>query len=294
MGLDINGIKFLLYARQSGVSFAETATIGRQSMLIDEDALAGVLAKAGEGEATSRASEFTASNGYAEPFLQFLGAEEIVSYDASDYEDASVVHDLNLPIGDEHKERFSVVLDGGTLEHVFNYPQAIRNCMDMVRPGGHFLGITPTNNHLGHGFYQFSPELFFRIFSELNGFELEQLLIFEEVQDCDWYEISDPDTVRERVTLVNEEPTMLLIIARRTEVKPVFANPPQQSDYFAIWNSHQRSEVAGIAGMDNFRRTGLSRLTYGAWKKIQRGVNRRFGILGNRDKHFKKIDPFSS
>ncbi|MBX3244152.1 MAG: hypothetical protein KF685_06815 [Acidobacteria bacterium] len=293
MGLDINGTKFLLYSRNRGVSFAETATVGRQSMLIGEDALAGVLAKAGEKDAASKASEFTGANGYAEPFLRSLGAESIVSFDASDYEGATVVSDLNLPIGDEHKERFSVVLDGGTLEHVFNYPQAIKNCMEMVRPGGHFLSITPTNNHLGHGFYQFSPELFFRIFSGANGFELEQTLIFEEIQDCDWYEVTDPDTVHERVTLVNEEPTMLLIIAKRIEVKPIFEKPPQQSDYFAIWSTHEKGEAAGVAGIDNSKKKGITRLVYGAWKKIQRGVNRRFGILGSREKHFKKIDPFS-
>ena len=38
----------------------------------------------------------------------------------------------------------------------------------------HFVRITPANNFFGHGFYQFTPELFFRIFSAANGFEVER------------------------------------------------------------------------------------------------------------------------
>src|SRR5829696_928079 len=70
----------------------------------------------------------TSGDGYAEPFLEHLGAEKIVSFDASDYENASVAHDFNQPIPAEFRNRFSVVLDGGKLEHVFNFPIAINNC----------------------------------------------------------------------------------------------------------------------------------------------------------------------
>ena len=110
------------------------------------------------------------SGGYAEEFLKRLGAKETISIDASAYEGASLVHDMNLPIGDDLKRRFSVVIDGGTLEHVFNFPVAIKNCMQMVDVGGHFFVHTMANNFMGHGFYQFSPELFYRVFSPENGF----------------------------------------------------------------------------------------------------------------------------
>ena len=213
--------------------------------------------------------------------------DEIVSFDASDYESASVVHDFNLPIADEYKERFTTVLDGGTLEHVFNYPQALMNCMEMLHVGGHFLAITPGNNYMGHGFYQFSPELFFRVFSEANGFELERLLVFEEIPDCDWYEITDPDAIRERVTLVNGAPSLLLVVARRVAVRPIFETIPQQSDYFAMWNAEN-----GTAGVRTaHQRTGVSRVAYGVWQRLRREVERRSGWLETRPRHFKKFDP---
>ena len=85
--------------------------------------------------------------------------------DASSFEGATVVHDLNLPITEALKGRFDVVCDAGTIEHVMNFPTAIRNCMEMVRVGGHLILGTPANNFFGHGFYQFSPELWFRLFS---------------------------------------------------------------------------------------------------------------------------------
>ena len=60
---------------------------------------------------------------------------------------------MNEAIPDSLKGKFSCVLDGGTLEHVFNFPQAIKNAMEIVAIGGHFLGVVPANNFSGHGFY---------------------------------------------------------------------------------------------------------------------------------------------
>lgn len=70
---------------------------------------------------------------------------------------------MNREIPGDFIEKYSMVLDGGSLEHVFNFPVAVRNCMQMLQVGGHYLAITPANNFMGHGFYQFSPELYFSI-----------------------------------------------------------------------------------------------------------------------------------
>jgi 2-polyprenyl-3-methyl-5-hydroxy-6-metoxy-1,4-benzoquinol methylase len=65
---------------------------------------------------------------------------------------------MNLPISETLRQRYSVVYDGGKLEHVFNQPQALKNCMEMVRVGGYFLQTNTANKFMGHGFWQFSPE----------------------------------------------------------------------------------------------------------------------------------------
>src|SRR5262249_13058363 len=142
--------------------------------LVNLFARAGIPISASEARAIK-----DESGGYCEGFLKRLGASEVVSVDASDYEGASVVHDMNQPVPASMYESFTAVIDSGTLEHVFNFPVAVKNCMEMVSRGGHFLGITPANNLMGHGFYQFSPELLYRIFSPANGYQIRKLMICE-------------------------------------------------------------------------------------------------------------------
>jgi hypothetical protein len=288
MGLDINGTRFLLYARARGVSFDRTAMLGRQELLVGEADLEKNIRQFGLTVPDEvLGAIFSGPPHHAEGFLEWLGADEIISFDASAYEGASVVHDLNEPVPDEYKGRFSAVLDGGTLEHIFNFPAAIKNCMEMVAEGGHFLAITPTNNHSGHGFYQFSPELFFRIFSEENGFELEHLIVFEETVDSPWYEVSDPKTVNERVILVNDYPTMLLIIARRIKSVEIFRSSPQQSDYAAAWNTGPQ-QTGAVSSSGLFSK--LQRLPAAVVRRIKLRVDRKRGMLNRRRGHFTRID----
>ncbi|MEO8044788.1 MAG: hypothetical protein ABI674_07765 [Spartobacteria bacterium] len=232
MGLDSDGTKFLFAAQAAGVSFRRTAMLGRQNFFPEPAQLQRLLDLRLTG---SCASEFLAdSKSYAEKFLAFLGAEETVAIDHSAYEGAAIVADMNAPIDPSLKNRFSVVLDGGCLEHIFNFPQAVRNCMEMLEVGGHFLGITPANNFCGHGFYQFSPEIYFRIFTAQNGFALRALLTKEGKS---WYRVQDPDQFGGRVELQNNRPTYLFVMAKKTEARELFAAPPQQSDYARTWEA---------------------------------------------------------
>ena len=53
--------------------------------------------------------------------------------------------------------------------------------MQMVRVGGHFMQLTVANNFMGHGFWQLSPELIYRIFTEDNGYRIECVLLHEVI-----------------------------------------------------------------------------------------------------------------
>jgi hypothetical protein len=164
-----------------------------------------------------------------------LGATTLHTVDASNFEGATHVHDMNQAVPSGWREAYDVVCDCGTLEHVFNFPTAIRNCMEMVKPGGCFFTATPANNYLGHGFYQFSPELFFRVLSPQNGFKVEHCVAVEQDPRRRWFAVTDPEAVRARVTLINAAPVILFVWARRVEIKPLFLETPQQSDYAAAW-----------------------------------------------------------
>jgi SAM-dependent methyltransferase len=237
MGLDINAVQFLISARQKGTRFDQTLMLGRQGLNVYPRKMVSLLEKHG-----LPAEKFKAANAecaYAEPFFEALGGIRVESLDFSNFEGAKFVHDLNLPIPASMKEQFDVVYDGGTLEHVFNFPNALRNAMELLRPGGRLFIQNCANNLCGHGFYQFSPELFYRALSPENGFEVERMVIHRVGPYGGWWEVSDPNTIRERVELITFTPMHLMVQAHRTEVKEVFAKMPQQSDYTVRWTAEK-------------------------------------------------------
>jgi len=260
MGLDSPTVTFLCAAKNLGADFSSTATIGRQIFFSDAAVMARVFSALG---ITENADDFVRNTNYrfGEPYLRLLGARSITSFDYSPYEEATTVHDMNLPIPDSLRERFTVVHDGGTLEHVFNVPQALKNCMEMVQVGGHFMQVSPANNYLGHGFWQFSPELIFRALVPANGFEIRTVLLHEVVRGGEWYAVTDPDQVKSRVELCNSNQTYILTLARRIGTPEVFASSPQQSDYVALWEASAEAEpeVTDRASANGFPVAGANR-----------------------------------
>jgi hypothetical protein len=74
-----------------------------------------------------------------------LPAERIKALDVSGYEGAEIIHDLNRPIPDALRASADFIVDGSTLDNVFDPAQALRNMADMLRPGGRLLMINAWN-----------------------------------------------------------------------------------------------------------------------------------------------------
>jgi SAM-dependent methyltransferase len=248
--------EFLAEARRAGADFGSTLTIGRQATFAGPLALGGILRRNGlwpAGE-TRRAFMRRFADGppwFADPYLRLLGAHEVRALDVSAYEGADIVHDLNEPVPAELERRFDLVFDGGSLEHVFDVAAALRNYMRMVRVGGRLIVATMADNHCGHGFYQLSPELFFRALSERSGYRVERLhlageeldfsrpiagvsLVYDTSGGGRWA-VADPEVVRERVLVRGRGGVVLLVEARRVADVAPLAEPPQQSDYEPLW-----------------------------------------------------------
>lgn len=256
MAVTASTAEFLAEARRGGADFASTLTIGRQATFVGPLALGAILRRnglwpAGEGRREFMRRFADGPPWFADPYLRLLGARELHALDVSDYEGADIVHDLNEPVPAELERRFDLVLDGGSLEHVFDVATALRNYMRMVRVGGRLVVATMADGHCGHGFYQLSPELFFRALSERSGYRVERLHLAGE--DLDFsrpiagvnvvhdtsnggrWEVADPEVVHERVQLRGRGGVVLLVEARRVaDVEPL-AEPPQQSDYEPLW-----------------------------------------------------------
>ena len=251
MGVERNAARALIWARQHGVDFTATALIGRSFLYLGGWDLEEVFSQHSSIPCPPDAARkiMTEADGYAEPFFRRLGATTVDSFDASSYEKATHIVDMNTPLPPGFRQKYSLVYDGGTLEHVFNFPVAVKNCMEMVAPGGHFISVAPTNNFMGHGFYQFSPELFYNIFSEPNGYRVVKMAVFEDRRFAPWYEVKNPADIRTRVILANHYPTHLLVIARREKVADIFKTTPQQSDYQVNW----RAGVTSASGAQEDR-----------------------------------------
>src|SRR5271156_3329897 len=129
MGVDFNGIKFLLWSKNLGVSYERTLTLGHQGLNCSRGRLGRAFRNFGipaTPENIIRCLKREPFKGlYADEFLKAIGAKESVSVDRSDFEGATLLHDLNHPFPVHLLGSFDVVFDGGTLEHIFNYSEAL-------------------------------------------------------------------------------------------------------------------------------------------------------------------------
>lgn len=235
MAIDINNARFLIALKRNGVDFGHVATIGRQGLFIPTKLIPDLFK---EGNVTPVKQidpgerEFIE---FSEPFFEQLGCRDITMIDFSDYEGATVTHDMNTPIPSMMKEQYKLLIDSGSIEHMFNVPQAIHNYMQMVKTGGYLVLVNmPVNNHAGHGFYQFSPELFFNLFTSANGFELKSLFVAADAPFSKFYSVSRPEEVNTRIQLFGSESVMLFLVARKVaNVERI--TTPVQHDYSVAW-----------------------------------------------------------
>lgn len=72
-------------------------------------------------------------------------AERIKALDVSGYEGAEVIHDLNQPIPDALRASADFIVDGSTLDNVFDPAMALRNYAELLRPGGRLIAVNAWN-----------------------------------------------------------------------------------------------------------------------------------------------------
>jgi len=106
----------------------------------------------------------------SQALFKILGANKTYVADISEYESPDIIIDLNYEIQDETLfNRFNTIIDVGTLEHIFDINIALTNLIRMLKVNGRIFLSLPASNSIDHGFYSFSPTLFFDFF-KINGF----------------------------------------------------------------------------------------------------------------------------
>lgn len=234
MGLNASGLGLMALARASGADFGRVVTIGRQQLTIGLGELEDFFRRRGRHDIADRVAR-EESDGYCETVIRSaFGAHTVHSIDASNYEQATLVHDMNTPL--EPAERYSVVLDFGTLEHVLNVPVAFDNVAKLCAKGGRIMHMLPSNNCSGHGFYQFSPEFFFQVYSDARGFTGTRVFAAPMGSPEVWFEVKAPHTLKSRVNITSRDELYLLVLTEKTGEQPSLTQAPvQQSDYMQLW-----------------------------------------------------------
>jgi SAM-dependent methyltransferase len=229
MGFTAGDVKFLLSGLQLGIKTDSVLTLGHQSLHVRPGKVNEMLRSYGHPNTVPSDIALL----FADDIFEALGFKSYDSMDNADYESASILHDLNKPIPASLHGKFDLVWDGGTLEHVFNFPIAVANALQMVKVGGHVVFVLPANNQCGHGFYQFSPELFFWILVPENGYELIRIYMTGKGGP---YHVADPASVGGRVELLNDNGALLMVHAKKIQEAQIFSTIPQQSDYVSLWD----------------------------------------------------------
>jgi SAM-dependent methyltransferase len=222
MGIDVTALQLLRWASSKSHGLSVTATIGRQSVAIPANELKNQV---------TLPADYQYSQYCEELLISVLGAKRVDSFDYSDFEGCTYVADMNKQLSPPCQ--YDTIIDSGTLEHIYNVPQALQNLSLLCAPGGQILHILPANNQCGHGFWQFSPELFFSLYSTKNGYSETQVFIVDTDDETAWYEVMPPSKGH-RASVWSD--TSLSILCRTVKQGDFSHENVQQSDYVFAWN----------------------------------------------------------
>jgi hypothetical protein len=267
MGIDVHTLRFVQFAAKRTQGLGRVATIGRQGLHIDEVRLRRMIAVHPGYQHRKYADEL---------LKELFGATSVESFDNSSYEGATHLVDLNNPLP-PGLGGYDTVLDAGCIEHLFDAARALKSLSQLCRAGGQILHALPANNFCGHGFWQVSPELFFSLYSERNGYCETEVFLADLTDERYWFEVKRPQQGR-RVMVSSATPLYVLC---RTRVGPSVSHESvQQSDYVHAWSGGAEPAGAERAGLfqglkQRVKRSPLADLAYALHDGLGRIARRR-------------------
>lgn len=253
MGLPRGAMQLLLDECRREVFSGHVATLGRQHIYFGIDELRQCAAARdltlSDVDVRLHREPKLAESGFIsdETFFRAIGFSEVTSIDFSNYEESNVIVDLNREIPTELHSQFDLIVDGGTLEHVFHLPQVLNNLYLMLRLGGRVIHLSPASNFLDHGFYCFSPTLFWDFYS-INEYEIQtaKLIRIEGQPPKDHWSISiyEPG-ILDSISAggLDDARYMNFVVAKKLS-RSTGDRIPQQGYYLNTWN--RKEEVAVI------------------------------------------------
>ena len=205
-----------------------------------------------------------------------FGFDEIIRVDYSDYESSEVIFDLNsTETPYELQNRFDLVLDSGTLEHVFDFAAGLRHCVRMVGSGGRVIHLTPSSNCVEHGFYSVSPTLYADFYAA-SGFEINRVWLCEIPIDLPrgiWHAYDYANAPERFISLGQLSGKIWFAFSVSTAVQSVTPRIPQQWIYTQTW-----SKAASEVTANDSDSSGKGSLTFEEGSRSQSLVNKLAGF----------------
>ncbi len=152
--------------------------LGRQALYISKSQFLEISRKLGFEPSQAELGDVTIEKFDDVAFFKLLGFQQVNSLDYSNCENPTYIIDFNNSLPEKFNAFYDAVYDGGTLEHIFNIPQCLKNIHFMLKEGGLVIHGSPSTNHVDHGFYMFSPTIFYDWY-RANNWEIITSYIFE-------------------------------------------------------------------------------------------------------------------
>jgi SAM-dependent methyltransferase len=253
MGVDYSTAKKMvqLFARHPGRG--RVLMLGRHRFNVPERFRAALNETLAEHGFALTHDDLVQEDGYAETFFMRMGHQEVVTLDISDFEGATILHDLNAPVPEELHGRFDLIYDGGTTEPVFDVATSFSNIHRMLAPGGILVSAPPGNGWFGHGFYQFGPELVYGYWKHGCGYDVLTCSMLPVLPRHKELPLPDPAEKGQRLRLRGKIPGQRVYLyyevrrgARAHDYRQVL-----QTDYVNKWSRHD--QAAGRSDSEHVR-----------------------------------------
>ena len=186
------------------------------------------------------------------PFKEFFliwGMENVKVLDIDRYEGADHLFDLNeSECPSNLRSQFDLIVDGGSLEHCFNLPNALSSLNLMLRNDGVIFHTNPANKMLDHGFYQISPTLYSDYYSAA-GFDL----LYGGLSDTETKLLSDVSILKYTADVYRHNrgkhrasnlPRMYVLFAVRKTGQSSIPNSVVQSYYLKMHSSDNLKQLS--------------------------------------------------
>lgn len=173
-------------------------------------------------------------------FLKMLDISEVVSVDIPGCEHTpDLIHDMNQPFPVDLMNRFNLVIDPGTIEHIFDIKTALTNVVRSLRVGGVVIHQVPVYSYNG-GYYSINPNVLNDFYAS-NGFS--DLKTFIVMWDRYWaftgknrcYPYSEASMGRRHALADRDQCRFaphMLFFARKQQAIQEIVNPLQYSGHY--------------------------------------------------------------